>query len=163
MHRIKNLSRGNFLWTQITTTDLLHSRSSAGRSFTEAAFQIDGKFRGYHSICYSDNSVVAIVEGRVNGNRLIAAVRVGGRGIQNGATIDSNHVVSPHGKGNAITKLLSDALKKENAGKTGVCCIKKRRLKICVPGPGSNSPGQLHRMASSIVYSMPVLLSTENM
>ena len=126
MHRIKNLSRGNFLWTQITTIilDLLRSRSSAGRSFTEAAFQIDGKFRGYHSICYSDNSVVAIVEGRVNGNRLIAAFRVGGRGIQNGATIDSNHVVSPHGKGNAITKLLSDALKKENAGETGVCCIK---------------------------------------
>ena len=63
MHRIKNLSRGNFLWTQITTIilDLLRSRSSAGRSFTEAAFQIDGKFRGYHSICYSDNSVVAIV------------------------------------------------------------------------------------------------------
>lgn len=164
MHRIKNLSRGNFLWTQITTIilDLLRSRSSAGRSFTEAAFQIDGKFRGYHSICYSDNSVVAIVEGRVNGNRLIAAVRVGGRGIQNGATIDSNHVVSPHGKGNAITKLLSDALKKENAGETGVCCIKKR-LKICVPVPGCNCPDQLHRMASSIVYSMPVLLSTENM
>lgn len=124
MHRIKNLSRGNFLWTQITTKDSLRSRSSAGRSFTEAAFQIDGKFRGYHSICYSDNSVVAIVEGKVNGNRLIAAVRVGGTGRQNGATIDSNHVASPHGKGNAITKLLLDALKKENAGETGVCCIK---------------------------------------
>ena len=54
----------------------------------------------------------------------MAAVRVGGTGRQNGAVIDSNHVVSPHGKGNAITKLLSDALKKENAGKTGVCCIK---------------------------------------
>ena len=92
----------------------------------------------------------------------MAAVRVGGTGRQNGAVIDSNHVVSPHGKGNAITKLLSDALKKENAGKTGVCCIKKRRLKICVPGPGSNSPGQLHRMASSIVYSMPALLSIGN-
>ena len=76
------------------------------------------------SATHSDNSVVAIVEGKVNGNRLIAAVRVGGTGRQNGAVIDSNHVVSPHGKGNAITKLLSDALKKENAGETGVCCIK---------------------------------------
>ena len=37
---------------------------------------------------------------------------------------------------------------------------KKRRLKICVPGPGCNCPDQLHRMASSIVYSMPALLST---
>ena len=115
------------------------------------------------SATHPDNSVVAIVEGRVNEKQLIAAVRVGGRGIQNGATIDSNHVASPHGKGNAITKLLSDALKKENAGETGVCCIKKRRLKICVPVPGCNCPDQLHRMASSIVYSMPALLSTENM
>ena len=40
---------------------------------------------------------------------------------------------------------------------------KKRRLKICVPGPGCNCPDQLHRMASSIVYSMPVLLSIGNM
>ena len=93
----------------------------------------------------------------------MAAVRVGGTGRQNGAIIDSNHVASSHGKGNAITKLLSDALKKENAGETGVCCIKKQRLKICVPGPGCNCPDQLHRMASSIVYSMPILLSTENM
>ena len=76
------------------------------------------------SAAHPDNSVVAIVEEKVNGNRLVAAVRVGGGGRQNRATIDSNHVVSPHGKGNAITKLLSDALKKENAGKTGVCCIK---------------------------------------
>lgn len=76
------------------------------------------------SAAHPDNSVVAIVEEKVNGNRLVAAVRVGGGGRQNRATIDSNHVVSPHGKGNAITKLLSDALKKENAGETGVCCIK---------------------------------------
>ena len=52
MHRIKNLSRGNFLWTQITTKDSLRSRSSAGRSFTEAAFQIDGESRSYYRICY---------------------------------------------------------------------------------------------------------------
>ena len=76
------------------------------------------------SATHPDNSVVAIVEGRVNEKQLIAAVRVGGRGIQNGAVIDSNHVVSPHRKGNAITKILSDALKNENAGETGVCCIK---------------------------------------
>lgn len=66
---------------------------------------------------------------------------MGGTGRQNGAVIDSNHVVSPHGKGNAITKLLSDALKKENAGKTGVCCIKTEAQDLCaragVQFPGS--------------------------
>ncbi len=113
------------------------------------------------SATHSDNSVVAIVEGRVNGNRLVAAVRVGGGGRQNGATIDSNHVVSPHRKGNAITKLLSDALKKRKRRRDRRVLYKKRRLKICVPGPGSNSPDQLHRMASHIVYSMLAPLSTE--
>lgn len=76
----------------------------------------------------------------MNGNRLIAAVRVGGTGRQNGAVIDSNHVVSPHGKGNAITKLLSDALKKENAGKTGVCCIKTEAQDLCARA-GLQLPG----------------------
>ena len=115
------------------------------------------------SATHPNNSVMAIVERKVNGNQLMAAVRVGGRGKQNGATIDSNHVVSVQGRQNAVSKLLVQAMEKENAGETGVCCIKKRRLKICVPGPGCNCPDQLHRMASSIVYSMPVLLSTENM
>lgn len=32
-----------------------------------------------------------------------------------------------------------------------------------MPVPGCNCPDQLHRMASSVVYSMPVLLSTGNM
>ena len=112
------------------------------------------------SATHSDNSVVAIVEGRVNGNRLVAAVRVGGGGRQNGATIDSNHVVNSHGKGNAITKLLSDALKKRKRRRDRRVLYKKRRLKICVPVPGCNCPDQLHRMASFIVYSMPALLST---
>lgn len=77
----------------------------------------------------------------------MAAVRVGGTGRQNGAVIDSNHVASPHGKGNAITKLLSDALKKENAGKTGVYYINKTEAQDLCARTGSNSPGQLHRMA----------------
>ena len=66
----------------------------------------------------------------------MAAVRVGGTGRQNGAVIDSNHVVSLHGKGNAITKLLSDALKKENAGETGVCCIKNGGSRSVCPRRG---------------------------
>ncbi len=93
------------------------------------------------SATHPGNSVVAIVKGEVNGNQLMAAVRVGGRGIQNGATIDSNHVVSPHGKGNAITKLLLDALKKENAGETGVYYINKTEAQDLCARTGVQFPG----------------------
>ena len=93
------------------------------------------------SAAHPDNSVVAIVEGRVNEKQLIAAVRVGGRGIQNGATIDSNHVASPHGKGNAITKLLLDALKKENAGETDVYYINKTEAQDLCARAGLQLPG----------------------
>ncbi len=71
----------------------------------------------------------------------MAAVRVGGTGRQNGAVIDSNHVASPHGKGNAITKLLSDALKKENAGKTGVYYINKTEAQDLCARTGVQFPG----------------------
>ena len=93
------------------------------------------------SATHSDNSVVAIVEGKVNGNQFMAAVRVGGTGRQNGAVIDSNHVVSPHGKGKAITKLLSDALKKENAGETGVYYINKTEAQDLCARAGLQLPG----------------------
>lgn len=88
-----------------------------------------------------DSSVVAIVEGKVNGNQLMAAVRVGGGGRQNGAIIDSNHVASSHGKGNAITKLLLDALKKENAGKIGVYYINKTEAQDLCARSGVQFPG----------------------
>ena len=93
------------------------------------------------SATHPGNSVVAIVKGEVNGNQLMAAVRVGGGGIQNGATIDSNHVASSHGKGNAITKLLLDALKKENAGETGVYYINKTEAQDLCARSGVQFPG----------------------
>ena len=93
------------------------------------------------SATHPDSSVVAIVEGEVNGKQLMAAVRVGGRGKQNGATIDSNHVASSHGKGNAITKLLLDALKKENAGETGVYYINKTEAQDLCARAGLQLPG----------------------
>ena len=93
------------------------------------------------SATHPGNSVVAIVKGEVNGNQLMAAVRVGGGGRQNGAIIDSNHVASSHGKGNAITKLLLDALKKENAGKTGVYYINKTEAQDLCARAGVQFPG----------------------
>ena len=66
--------------------------------------------------------------------------------------IDSNNIATVFRKGNAITKLLTDALEKENAGETGVYYWKKQRLVTCSRSPGSNSPGELCRTASSTVY-----------
>ena len=79
---------------------------------------------------------MAIVERKVNGNQLMAAVRVGGRGKQNGATIDSNHVVSVQGRQNAVSKLLVQAMEKENAGEIGVCCIKNGGSRSVCPRRG---------------------------
>lgn len=93
------------------------------------------------SATHPDNSVMAIVKGEVNGKQVTAAVRVGGTGRQNGAIIDSNHVASSHGKGNAITKLLLDALKKENAGKTGVYYINKTEAQDLCARAGVQFPG----------------------
>ena len=67
---------------------------------------------------------MAIVKGEVNGKQVTAAVRVGGTGVLHKETIDSNHVVSVQGRQNAVSKLLVQAMEKENAGKTGVYCIK---------------------------------------
>ena len=66
--------------------------------------------------------------------------------------IDSNNIATVFRKGNAITKLLTDAIQKENAGETGVYYWKKQRLVTCSMRPGSNSPESLCRTASSIVY-----------
>lgn len=93
------------------------------------------------SATHPDNSVMAIVKGEVNGKQVTAAVRVGGTGRQNGAIIDSNHVASSHGKGNAITKLLLDALKKENAGETGVYYINKTEAQDLCARAGVQFPG----------------------
>lgn len=67
-----------------------------------------------------DDSVMAIVKGEVNGKQLVAAIRIGGNGVQNGAIIDSNHIVSTQGRQNAVTKLLADAIAKEASGIAGI-------------------------------------------
>ena len=93
------------------------------------------------SATHPNNSVMAIVERKVNGNQLMAAVRVGGRGKQNGATIDSNHVVSVQGRQNAVSKLLVQAMEKENAGETGVYYINKTEAQDLCARAGLQLPG----------------------
>ena len=90
-----------------------------------------------------DDSVMAIVRGKVNGRQLVAAVRIGGNGVQNGAQIDSNHIVSAQGRGNAITKLLNDALQKELRGEVGVYYWNKNEALPLIVDSGVQFPGRL--------------------
>ena len=89
------------------------------------------------------DSVMAIVRGKVNGKQLVAAVRIGGNGVQNGAQIDSNHIVSAQGRGNAITKLLNDALQKELRGEVGVYYWNKNEALPLIVDSGVQFPGRL--------------------
>ena len=93
------------------------------------------------SATHPNNSVMAIVKGEVNGKQVTAAVRVGGKGKQNGLDIDSNHVASVQGRNNAITKLLADAVRKELNGETGIYYWNKNEALPLTVGSGLQLPG----------------------
>lgn len=88
-----------------------------------------------------DYSVMAIVRGKVNGRQLVAAVRIGGNGVLNDLVIDANHIVSAQGRGNAITKLLNDALQKELRGEVGVYYWNKNEALPLMAESGVQFPG----------------------
>ena len=104
------------------------------------------------SATHPDNSVMAIVKGEVNGKQVTAAVRVGGRGRQNGVDIDSNHVASVQGRNNAITKLLADAVRKELNGETGIYYWNKNEALPLTVGSGLQLPGS--HISDGLIYSI---------
>ena len=104
------------------------------------------------SATHPDNSVVAIVKGEVNGKQVTAAVRVGGRGRQNGVDIDSNHVASVQGRNNAITKLLADAVRKELNGETGIYYWNKNEALPLTVGSGLQLPGS--HISDGLIHSI---------
>ena len=55
--------------------------------------------------------------------------------------IDSKNIATTFRKGNAITKLLTDALEKENAGETGVYYWKKTEARNLFDAAGVQFPG----------------------
>ena len=55
--------------------------------------------------------------------------------------IDSNNIATVFRKGNAITKLLTDAIQKENAGETGVYYWKKKEARNLFAESGVQFPG----------------------
>ncbi len=99
-----------------------------------------------------DDSVLAIVKGKVNGKQMVAAVRIGGNGVQNGAQIDSNHIVSAQGRGNAVTKLLNDALQKELRGEVGVYYWNKEEALPLTVRAGVQFPGG--RINDGLIHSI---------
>ena len=88
-----------------------------------------------------DDSVMAIVRGKVNGKQLVAAVRIGGNGVLNDLVIDANHIVSAQGRGNAVTRLLNNALQKELRGEVGVYYWNKEEALPLMAESGVQFPG----------------------
>ena len=89
----------------------------------------------------TESSTVLLLNAVVNGKPYIAPVYVTSNSRQNGVVIDSNNIATVFRKGNAITKLLTDAIKKENAGETGVYYWKKNEAQNLYARAGVQFPG----------------------
>ena len=88
-----------------------------------------------------ESSTVLLLNAVVNGKPYIAPVYVTSNSRQNGVVIDSNNIATVFRKGNAITKLLTDAIQKENAGETGVYYWKKNEAQNLYARAGVQFPG----------------------
>lgn len=87
-----------------------------------------------------NTSVVALLPFTHNGNTVIAPVVIDGFGFQNRIQIDSNAVTSVHGRKNAVTRLLADALDDYANGETSLFYWNKekattllRRARVTMP------------------------------
>ncbi len=87
------------------------------------------------------DSVMVIVQGTVHGKQICMPVWISGIGRQNKIEIDSNRVTSVYGKKNAVTKLLAEAIQKENAGKPSVYYINKTEARSLFGKSGVQFPG----------------------
>lgn len=95
---------------------------------------------------HNETSVVAILKFMSsNGKQVIAAIHIDGFARQNGIRINSNDVKSIHGRNNTVTKLLYEALLKEEAGDIGVYWINKNEATILLQRAGLQLPGGLPR------------------
>lgn len=91
----------------------------------------------------AENSVVVILSAKIDGKQIIAPVYVNGTSTSNSLRIDSNNIASVYGKGNAVAKLLANALQKENAPGQGVGIYywKKSEARSLLSGAGLQLPG----------------------
>ena len=66
--------------------------------------------------------------------------------------IDSNNIATTFRKGNAITKMLTDAIQKENTGETGVYYWKKSEARSLFESAGVQFPGG--SMQDGLIHSI---------
>lgn len=97
------------------------------------------------SATHPADSVMAIVDATVNGKQMMAAFHITSQGVINGYSIDANHMASVQGRKNAVTKLLLDAINKENANGVGVYYIDKKRGVSILKRKGLQLPSSLNR------------------
>ena len=93
------------------------------------------------SDAHPENSVVVILAEKINGKQIIAPVYVNGVSTSNSLRIDSNNVASAFGKGNGLTKLLSDALNAEANDSVGVYYWNKKEAQNLYRSAGLQLPG----------------------
>ncbi len=90
-----------------------------------------------------NTSIVALLPIQYKGKTMIAPAYIDGFGFQNGIQIDSNAITSVHTRGNAVTKLLNDAIQEERNGKTAVYYYNKKIADPLLHVAGLQLPGGL--------------------
>ncbi len=88
----------------------------------------------------NDTSVVALLPFSHQGNTVVLPVVVDGFGRQNGMRFDSNAATSIYGRGNAVTKLLTNAMNGHNNGKTTLFYLDKIKATALYQGARVTMP-----------------------
>lgn len=88
----------------------------------------------------NDTSVVALLPFTHQGNTVVLPVVVDGFGRQNGMRFDSNAATSIYGRGNAVTKLLTNAINGHNNGKTTLFFLDKIKATALYQGARVTMP-----------------------
>ncbi|NCB27586.1 MAG: hypothetical protein EOM62_19355, partial [Bacteroidia bacterium] len=89
---------------------------------------------------HPDDSVVVLVNMDKNGKKVIVPIVVEGFGMNKGLTIDASAVTSFHNKKNVLTKLVSDAVKKEENGEVGIFYVDKKNAPLLLLQAGVQFP-----------------------
>ncbi len=89
---------------------------------------------------HPDTSVVAILDGTVNGKQLIAAIRIGEEKNINGENYSVNIVASAYGKNKAVENMLTDAINQFNQNGEGVYYIDTQKARQLFTRAGVQFP-----------------------
>lgn len=87
----------------------------------------------------TEDSLVAIIEAKINGKQAIAPIGIQTRSRMNGDNVDANHLSSTYGKETAV-QMLEKAIKKENADGVGVYYLDKSRASNLLSAEGVQFP-----------------------